>query len=195
MYTDQPEIIKNTIKASQIVYGFVVYPEKGVNPDDLAKKIEKEVPNTLAMGPKVFNDMITSSVGIFNSMIYGIAVISLLVGTLSIVNTMTMSISERIREIGVKKAVGAKNRTIMTEYLTEAGIIGFFGGLIGLGLGSGLVYMINSALEQTGDKIFLLTPRLAIGALIFSIVIGVIAGIYPAFHAVKISIVKSLREE
>jgi putative ABC transport system permease protein len=195
MYDDQPEIIKNSIKASQIVYGFVVYPDDGVDPDALAKKIEKEVQNVTAIGPKAFNDQIAASVGIFNSMIYGIAIISLLVGTLSIVNTMTMSISERVREIGVKKAVGAKNRTIMGEYLTEAGFIGLFGGLIGLGFGWLMVYLINAAMEQTGDKIFLLTPRLAISALIFSIAIGIIAGVYPALHAVRLNIVKSLREE
>jgi putative ABC transport system permease protein len=195
MYDDQPEIIKKGISPSQITYGFVVYPDDGTSPDVLAKRIEKEMSDVTAIGPKAFNDQIAASVGIFNSMIYGIAIISLLVGTLSIVNTMTMSISERVREIGVKKAVGAKNRTIMTEYLTEAGIIGFFGGLIGLGFGWVLVYLINAAMEQTGDKIFLLTPRLAIGALVFSVAIGVIAGIYPAFHAVRLSIVKSLREE
>jgi len=195
MYKDQPEIIRKSIEPSQIVYGFVVYPDKGTNPDTLATRIEKDVNDVTAIGPKAFSDQVTSSVGIFNSMIYGIAVISLLIGTLSIVNTMTMSISERVREIGVKKAVGAKNRNIMTEYLTEAGVIGFIGGLIGLGLGALLVNVLNSAMQQTGDTIFLLTPRLAIGALIFSIIIGVIAGIYPASHAVRLSIVKSLREE
>jgi putative ABC transport system permease protein len=195
MYQDQPEIIKKSVSPSQIVYGFVVYPKKGVNPDDLAKKIEKEIPDVTAIGPKAFKDQVASTVGIFNSMIYGIALISLLVGTLSIVNTMTMSISERVREIGVKKAVGAKNRNIMIEYLTEAGIIGLLGGVIGLTLGWLLILAVNSSMEKIGDKIFLLTPRLAISAVIFSIIIGVIAGIYPAYHAVRLSIVKSLREE
>ncbi len=116
-------------------------------------------------------------------------------GTLSIVNTMTMSISERTREIGVKKALGAKPGSIMTEYLTEAGIIGLLGGAIGIGVGALVVYIVNSILERTGDKIFILSPRLLWGALGFSIVLGVVAGIFPALHAVRINIVKSLREE
>jgi putative ABC transport system permease protein len=195
MYSDQPEIIRSNLKASDMVYDFVVYPTKGTNPDELALLIQSKIPEVTAVGPKAFNDNIASSVGMFTSMIYGIALISLLVGTLSIINTMTMSISERTKEIGIKKALGAKNRDIMIEYLTEAGIIGFFGGLIGLGFGSLFVFIINSYMEQTGDKIFLLTPKLLIGAMIFSVAVGIIAGIYPALYAVKISIVKSLREE
>ena len=195
MYNDQPEIIRANTKASDLVYGFVVYPKSGVNPDKLADKLKTEVAGISAMGPKAFNDQVTTSVGMFSSMIYGIGIISLLVGTLSIVNTMTMSISERTKEIGIKKALGAKNHSILLEYLTEAGVIGFFGGVIGIGFGSAIVYIINSYMELTGDKIFLLTPKLLISSMLFSIAVGVIAGIYPALYAVKISIVKSLREE
>lgn len=195
MYDDQPQIIKANVKPDQLVYGFVVYPANGVNPDDLANTIKAEVSGVSALGPKAFSDQIASTVKVFTSIIYGIAIISLLVGTLSIVNTMTMSISERTKEIGIKKALGAKNRNILAEYLTEAGVIGFFGGLIGLGIGALVVGIVNPIMEKSGDKIFLLTPRLMLGAMVFSVAVGVLAGIYPAYYAVKISIVKSLREE
>ncbi len=195
MHDSQPEIIKQNTKAEDLVFDFVVYPKKGVNPDELAKKIKAEVKDVTAIGPKAFQDQIASTVGIFTSIIIGIGAISLLVGTLSIVNTMTMSISERTREIGIKKAVGAKDRNIMLEYLTEAGLIGLIGGLVGAGFGALIVNTINPIMERTGDKIFLLTPRLVIGSLVFSVVVGVLAGIYPAYYAVKINIVKALREE
>jgi putative ABC transport system permease protein len=195
MYEDQPPIIKANVKPEQLVYGFVVYPKPGENPDDLAKTIKAQVSGVSALGPKAFADQIASTVRVFTSIIYGIGVISLLVGTLSIVNTMTMSISERTKEIGIKKALGAKNRNILAEYLTEAGVIGFLGGIIGLLMGFALVSVVNPIVEKTGDKIFLLTPRLLLGSLAFSVVVGIVAGIYPAYYAVKISIVKSLREE
>jgi putative ABC transport system permease protein len=195
MLADQPEVIRNNIKAADLVYDFVVYPKEGVNPDELAKKIKAEVKGVTAIGPKAFQDQIASTVKIFTSIIYGIGAISLLVGSLSIINTMTMSISERTKEIGLKKAVGAKPRSIMAEYLTEAGIIGLMGGSLGVGLGYLITNTINAALEKSGDKVFLLSPRLAIGSLIFSLVLGVVAGIYPAYYAVKINIVKALREE
>ncbi|MDD3480873.1 MAG: ABC transporter permease [Patescibacteria group bacterium] len=195
IYEDLPEIVKSQLKATEVTNGFIVNPDNGTDPNELARTLESEVKDIKAVGPKDFEDSIASTVGTFTSIIYGIAIISLLVGTLSIINTMTMSISERTKEIGVKKAIGAKTQDILIEYLTEAGLIGLLGGAIGIGLGTLLVYVINSAMEKTGDKIFLLTPRLLWGALIFSVVLGVVAGIYPALHAARLSIVKSLREE
>ncbi|MCX6728694.1 MAG: ABC transporter permease [Candidatus Saccharibacteria bacterium] len=195
VYNDLPPIIKSSVKPSDIVSGFVAYPKKGADPNVLAIRIQKQVEGITATGPKQFQEQVVNSVKMFNSIIYGIAIISLLVGSLSIINTMTMSVSERTKEIGIKKAVGAKTSSILGEYLTEAGIIGLIGGLVGIGLGALIVNAINTAMEKNGDKLFLLTPRLALGALAFAIVLGVIAGIIPAVHATKIDIVKSLREE
>lgn len=195
IYSDLPDIVKSQLKATEITNGFIVNPDDGIDPNELARTLEKKVTDVKAIGPKDFEDQIASTVRTFTSIIYGIAVISLLVGTLSIINTMTMSISERTKEIGVKKAIGASKRAILTEYLSEAGVIGLIGGLIGIGFGSLVVYIVNGIMEQSGDRIFLLTPRLLWSSLIFSVILGVVAGIYPAYHAARLSIVKSLREE
>lgn len=190
-----PTVIQSQVKPEVLVTDFTVYAKKGTNPNELATKINKEVPNVKAQGPKAFQDQIASATGILNSILFGIAAISLLVGGLSIINTMTMSISERTKEIGIKKAVGAKTRNIMIEYLTEAGLIGLFGGVIGWILGALMVFSVNKAMEASGNTIFLLTNRLTFFAIFFSVTLGVLAGIYPAYHAVKINIVKALREE
>ena len=190
-----PTVIQSQVKPELLVTDFTVYAKKGVDPNLLAKKIDKEVANLKSQGPKAFQDQIASATGILNSILFGIAAISLLVGGLSIINTMTMSISERTKEIGIKKAVGAKTRNIMAEYLTEAGLIGLFGGVIGWLMGAIMVYLVNKAMEANGNTIFLLTNRLTFFAIFFSITLGVLAGIYPAYHAVKINIVKALREE
>ena len=190
-----PEIIKNRSKPSEIANGFTVYINEGVDPDKLAEKINNEVKGIKASGPKAFQNQIASATSILNAILFGIAAISLLVGGLSIINTMTMSISERIREIGIKKAVGAKTRNIMFEYLTEAGMIGLFGGLLGWVLGALMVYFVNQAMAESGNQIFLLTWRISIFAIAFAVVLGIVAGIYPAYYAVKINIVKALREE
>jgi putative ABC transport system permease protein len=194
LYDSLPEIIKAGTKPDQIVNGFTVYIKDGVDPDKLAETINSQVDGVKATGPKAFQDQVASATGIFNAILFGVALISLLVGGLSIINTMTMSISERIREIGIKKAVGAKTRNIMQEYLTEAALIGLFGGLIGWALGALTVLIINNAMAESGNTIFLLTPRISIFAIAFSVILGVIAGIYPAYYAVKINIVKALRE-
>ncbi len=194
LYNSLPEIIKTQVDPNKIVNGFTVYIAPGVDPNKLADTINSQVSGVKASGPKAFEDQIASATGVFNAILFGIAFISLLVGGLSIINTMTMSISERIREIGIKKAVGAKTRNIMQEYLIEAGLIGLFGGLVGWGLGALTVALVNKAMEGGGNTIFLLTPRISIFAVSFSVILGVIAGIYPAYYAVKVSIVKALRE-
>jgi putative ABC transport system permease protein len=190
-----PTVIQSQVKPEVLVTDFTVYAKKGVDPDALATKIDKEVTNVKSQGPKSFQDQIASATGILNSILFGIAAISLLVGGLSIINTMTMSITERTKEIGIKKAVGAKTRNIMTEYLTEAGLIGLFGGIIGWILGALVVFFINRAMEASGNTIFLLSTRLSVFAIVFSVILGIVAGIYPAYHAVRINIVKALREE
>ncbi|MFI5240146.1 MAG: ABC transporter permease [Candidatus Saccharimonadia bacterium] len=194
MYASLPPIIKQQTQASTIVNGFTVYPNSGVDPNELAKKINAQVKDVNASGPKAFQDQVAAATGIFNAILFGIALISLLVGGLSVINTMTMSISERIREIGIKKAVGAKTRNIMSEYLMEAGLIGLFGGLIGWAIGAAVVLTLNHFMGQSGNIIFLLTARISIFAIIFSAVLGVIAGIYPSYYAVRVNIVKALRE-
>ncbi len=194
LYGSLPEIIKTQTNPDQIATGFTVYIKPGVDPDALATKINQQVKGIKATGPKAFQDQIASATGIFNAILFGVALISLIVGGLSIINTMTMSISERIREIGIKKAVGAKTRNIMQEYLTEAGLIGLIGGLVGWSLGALTILIINRAMADSGNVIFLLTARISVFAIVFSVVLGIIAGIYPAYYAVRVNIVKALRE-
>lgn len=193
-YGDLPEVIQNQARPSDLVNGFTVYPNEGVDPDTLAERINDEVSDIYASGPQVFQDQIANATGIFNSILFGVALISLIVGGLSVINTMTMSISERTREIGIKKAIGAKTHNILGEYLTEAGFIGLFGGLLGWGLGALTVIIINGLTEDSGNIIFLLTTRISVFAILFAVVLGVIAGFYPAYRAVKLNIVKALRE-
>ena len=194
-YQDLPEIVRAQSPAANVVNGFTVYPNSGVNPDELATQINQQVKDVHATGPKAFQDQIANTTGIFNSILFGIAFISLLVGGLSVINTMTMSIAERTREIGIKKAIGAKTRNIMGEYLTEAGLIGLFGGLLGWGLGALTVMLVNKLMESSGNQIFLLSGRITVIAIVFSVILGILAGIYPAYHAVKINIVKAIRQE
>jgi putative ABC transport system permease protein len=194
-FNDLPEMVKGSINEKNVVNGFTVYVKNGQNPDALATKINKQVAGIKASGPKAFQDQIASATGVLNAILFGIALISLLVGGLSIINTMTMSISERVREIGIKKAVGAKRKNIMFEYLAEAGLIGLAGGLLGWGLGALTVLLINGAMADSGNQIFLLSARISIFAVGFAVVLGVIAGAYPAYYAVKLNIVKALREE
>jgi putative ABC transport system permease protein len=108
---------------------------------------------------------------------------------------MVMSISERVREIGTKKAIGASDADVMREYLAEAGFMGLIGGLSGLLSGWLLILLINRATESTGSTIFMVTPRLAVGAVVFATILGLVAGFLPARHASRLNPIQALRYE
>ena len=133
-----------------------------------------------------------------------IAAISLVVGAVGISNTMFTSVLEKTKEIGVMKAIGAKNRDIMAIFLLNAGMIGFVGGLGGVILGSvasGYIGLLVSSGENGGGMLghmfssTALTPELMVSAFAFSIVIGMLAGAIPAYRASKLKPVKALRYE
>ena len=99
----------------------MVYPTKGTDPEALATTINQSVSGVKATGPSAFKQEIANTTGILNAILYGVALISLIVGGLSVINTMTMSVSERTREIGVRKAIGASDGQIVRQFLAEAG--------------------------------------------------------------------------
>lgn len=167
----------------------------GQDPDVVANRIKDQFKDqVLVLSPTKLGETIDKASAIFNAIILGSAVIALVVGGFSIINTMIMSISERKREIGIKKAIGASNRSIAWDYTLEAGIIGIIGGLIGLGLGVLAIVIINSKTAASGAEIFLLSPVFMVGVVAFSFVLGVIAGVIPAFRASRMKVVDAIRE-
>jgi putative ABC transport system permease protein len=106
-----------------------------------------------------------------------------------------MSVSERTREIGVRKAIGASDRQIVGQFLTESGIIGLIGGVSGLFLGWLAATVTDKLLEPRNLDLFLVTPRLAIGAVLFAVILGLASGLYPSLHAARLRPVAALRYE
>lgn len=120
-----------------------------------------------------------------------VAAISLVVGGIGVMNIMLVSVTERTREIGIRKALGAKTASIITQFLCESVIISGLGGVIGILLGAGLTALI-SFLEIGGIKASLSLPAVIV-ATIFSCGVGVIFGIYPAKKAAALSPIDALR--
>jgi putative ABC transport system permease protein len=108
---------------------------------------------------------------------------------------MAMSIAERTREIGIKRAIGGSRAPIVPEFVTESALIGFLGRAIGLALGTALVVAANEAGRSTGTVLFELTPGTAFTALAFSTILGALAGFVPALHAARLDPVAALRYE
>jgi putative ABC transport system permease protein len=195
LYAQLPEIVQKQVDPAALATSITAYPQSGVNADQLASTIQGTLKNVTASGPQVFIDQFKSMTKIFNSIIFGVALISLLVGGLSVVNTMTMSVLERTREIGIRKAIGASHRQIVGQFLGESAFIGFLGGATGLLLGWVVSLVVNALMQSSGTVLFLVTPRLAIGAVAFAIILGVASGFYPSFHAARLKPVLALRYE
>lgn len=122
----------------------------------------------------------------------GIALISLLVGGIGIMNVMLAAINERIREIGVRKALGARSIDIFIQFLAESVMISFLGGLFGMILSIGLVYILKIPLDAPEMSVPL---NAMIDALLFSLSIGIISGLYPSVRAALLDPITALRYE
>ena len=127
----------------------------------------------------------------------GVAGISLFVGGIGIMNVMLASINERIREIGVRKAVGARGSDLFLQFLAEAAVVSVVGGLLGLLVSTGIVGLMNFILTQALPTGAVATLDWAIMAqgLAFSVVIGLVAGVYPALRAARLDPIEALRHE
>ncbi|MDO8509205.1 MAG: ABC transporter permease [Nanoarchaeota archaeon] len=139
-----------------------------------------------------------SVLNVLTTFLLSVAAISLLVGGIGIANTMFTSVLERTREIGVMKAIGAKNKDILSIFLVEAGILGLIGGIIGILLGIGVSNLIEYiAVNQLGTTLLkAATPiYLLVGCMAFAFFVGIISGFWPAYRALKVKPVEALRYE
>ena len=126
-----------------------------------------------------------------NSQLIWIASISLLVGGIVVMNIMLVSVTERTREIGLKKAIGAKKSRILWQFLTEAAVLTSLGGIVGVGAGIGLAAIIS---RVTSAPVAISVPSIII-AVVFSMVIGIIFGLLPSFKAANLNPIDALRHE
>ncbi|MBI4052936.1 MAG: ABC transporter permease [Candidatus Diapherotrites archaeon] len=138
----------------------------------------------------------TSVLAVAQIFLVGIAFISLLVGAIGIMNTMLMAVTERTKEIGIMKAVGATDRQVLAMFLTESALIGLLGGIIGVILGSLLFFGLAFAASYAGFSLPAdLNFGLAIGAMLFSAIIGMLSGTIPSLQAAKLDPVEAIRRK
>ena len=138
-----------------------------------------------------FSDLRRQATGIFTALIAGIAGISLIVGGIGVMNIMLVSVTERTREIGLRKALGATHKAIMLQFIVEAILLCVIGGCIGVFLGTSILYLFASF----NDWPFAMPFSAIIGSITFSAMVGLFFGIWPARKAAKLDPAISLRYE
>jgi ABC-type antimicrobial peptide transport system permease subunit len=166
-----------------------------------AKKILKTSNTSGESDIRVFNqaDLMESAnqqSGFLTMLLAGIALVSLIVGGIGIMNIMLVSVTERTREIGIRKAIGAKRKDILYQFLIESITLSLLGGLMGIGGGIGIsMWMARPAAEGGVGFPMMLSPEPMIISFVFSALVGVFFGIYPAFKASALDPIEALRYE
>ncbi|MDD2438663.1 MAG: ABC transporter permease [Methanosarcinaceae archaeon] len=173
-------------------YIFAV-PAEGLDAERLSKRIELSVKGTSTLSPGELQTQARQSFMIFSVITISSGLLAAIIGGLCVMNTMLMSVSERTREFGILKAMGAETKDILLLTLGEACLMGLLGGVLGLFVGIGAVAIMNAWLAKTRIVLFLITPRLLLIALLFSLFIGALSGLYPAYRASKMSPMEALK--
>ncbi len=138
-----------------------------------------------------YSDLRKQATGIFTALIAGIAGISLIVGGIGVMNIMLVSVTERTREIGLRKALGATQKSIMMQFIIEAVLLCILGGILGIIIATSLLFLFTSI----NDWVFSMPFTAIIGSITFSALVGLFFGIWPARRAAKLDPAVSLRYE
>ncbi|WP_414836620.1 ABC transporter permease [Candidatus Nanohalococcus occultus] len=185
----------------------IAQTQDGVRPEEAADEIREALRNERGVeeGSEDFQvrtaeDILRSfrnQLNIVRGVLLGIGSISLLVGGIGIMNTMYTAVTERTREIGVMKAIGATQRQILALFMIESGIVGMIGGIAGATVGIGISHIAGILIEQSVSIPFspYVSVELVVGSVGFSFIIGVISGVLPARKASKKEPVEALRFE
>lgn len=209
---DARDMLQKTITLASDEYSSISIKVSDVNfVDQTAAKITTALMNShhvraetqdfSVTSPTALQERISSITSAITIFLGAIAAVSLIVGAVGVANTMFTSVLEKTKEIGIMKAIGAKNRDILTIFLFNSGMLGMVGGLIGIAFGSLISYLLpqiglglGGGAEGGGIQTAI-SINLLILALVFSIVIGMIAGAVPAYRASKLRPVDALRYE
>ncbi len=175
----------------QMIY---VIPDDIKDTERIAENIEDASERLDAMTTKEMARQAGEIVDQIRIFTFAIGAIAALVGGLGVMNTMIMAVMERRREIGVMKAIGATNRMVLTQILTESALISLIGGIGGIILGVIGSFFVSSIFGG-GQITAVVTPMLALTGLLFALLLGVVGGFYPARKASKLDPVEALRYE
>ncbi len=176
----------------QLTYIWAI-PEKDVDAEDLSRRIELGVENIKTISPQEMRKQSEQLLMVLNLITISAAVLAAIIGGLSVMNTMLMSVSERTRDFGLMKAMGAEVRDILLMTMGESALMGIMGGTIGIAGGCIFIYFMNEYLATLGTVLFAVTYRLVIISLLFATLLGTMSGILPAYRAARMRPMEAMK--
>jgi putative ABC transport system permease protein len=191
---DEFDIIPVKVKAGEDTFIVGENVEKQLRK---SRNVEEGKENFIVETPQQLIGTLNNILFVIQGVLVGIAGISLVVGGIGIMNTMYTSVLERTKEIGIMKALGAENKTIQFLFLIESGILGLFGGLIGVTLGVSISKFVEYVTFKVYESALIqasVSPYLILGALLFAFLVGAGSGVFPAKQAANLKPVEALRQ-
>lgn len=181
------------LRADDLNTGAAVGWRPGADPDAVALRIREQVSGVNVQIPSELSALLRSSTAFFSALLVGIGALALVIGGLSLANTVAAAVFERIRDFGVKRALGASDWHLAREVLAEALVVTISGGLLGVALAIALGVSVDRWVQRAGQELFLFSPRLLGGALVFSLALGTAAATYAALRIVRLSPAEAIR--
>jgi ABC-type antimicrobial peptide transport system permease subunit len=180
------------LHAADLNTGAAVGWVDGADPDEVAQRIKEGVSGVNVQLPSELSRLLRSSTAFFSALLAGIGVLAFVIGGLSLANTMAAAVFERIRDFGVKRALGASDLQLGREVLAESLAVTLVGGLGGIALALALGWAIDGSVARA-QQLFHFSPRLLGGALAFSILLGTAAAAYATLRVVAVSPAEAIR--
>ena len=181
------------LRADDLNTGAAVGWRPGADPDVVALRIREQVSGVNVQIPSELSALLRSSTAFFSALLVGIGALALVIGGLSLANTVAAAVFERIRDFGVKRALGASDWHLAREVLAEALAVTISGGVLGVALAITLGVSVDRWVQRAGQELFLFSPRLLGGALVFSLALGTAAATYAALRIVRLSPAEAIR--
>ncbi|HXJ80683.1 MAG TPA: ABC transporter permease [Candidatus Methylomirabilis sp.] len=165
----------------------------GEDPDALARRIQSTVKGLNVTIPGELSRLLRQSTAFFSSLLFGIGALGLVIGGLSLSNTVTAAVFERIRDFGIKRALGATDFQLLREVLAESLSVSLSGGVVGVGLALAIGLVVDARTLRQGQQLFLFSPRLLVFAFAFALILGGLAAGYATLRIVRLSPADAIR--
>ena len=181
------------LNAPDLNTGAAVGWREGEDPDAVARRIAERVPGVNVQMPSELSQLLRSSTAFFSALLFGMGVLAFVIGGLSLANTVAAAVFERIRDFGVKRALGATDLQLGGEVLGEALAVTLTGGAVGVALAMLLGTAVDGWVARTGQQLFLFSARLLGGTVVFSVLLGAVAAAYATVRVVRLSPAEAIR--